>query len=154
MPTITIGADGIDAKKLEEEILQAVAEKQKNGAYDDAAVARAERSNLMTMQDDENFVDRYMACLRQLVVVDIDDFEIIEHRARFAPLLKALKKTIWKLLKFYTFRLWSQQNQTNNVLLAGMESINRHHNRELARLEARIEALEKQLAATGKGNPA
>ena len=137
MPTISIGADGIDAKKLEEEILQAVAEKRKNGAYDDAAVARAERSNLMTMQDDENFVERYLACLRQLIVVDIDDFEIIEHRARF----------IWKLLKFYTFRLWSQQNQTNNVLLAGIEGINRRHNREIERLQARIEALEKQLAA-------
>ena len=30
MPTISIGADGIDAKKLEEEILQAVAEKRKS----------------------------------------------------------------------------------------------------------------------------
>ena len=51
---------------------------------------------------------------------------------------------IWKLLKFYTFRLWSQQNQTNNVLLAAIEIMDRRHKKEVADLKARIEALESR----------
>jgi hypothetical protein len=141
-PAIRIGADGIDVHKVEEEILASVAAKRAAGAYDDAAVARAERNNLLTLKDDETFMERYLVCLRQIVPVDINDFEILERRSRLAPLSKALKKVIWKLLKFYTYRLWSQQNQTNNVLLAAIEIMDRRHKKEVADLRARIEALE------------
>ena len=143
-PAIRIGADGIDVHRIEEQILASVAEKRARGVYDDAAVARAERNNLLTLKDDESFMERYLLCLRQIVPVDINDFEILERRSRFAPLSKALKKVIWKLLKFYTFRLWSQQNQTNNVLLAAIEIMDRRHKKEVADLKARIEALESR----------
>ena len=42
--------------------------------------------------------------------------EIYERRARFTKPLVVLKRAIWKLLKFYTYRLWSQQNQVNGLL--------------------------------------
>ena len=146
LPAISIGADGIDARKLEEEILAAVAAKRAAGVYDDDIARRAERNNLLTLKDDAEFMERYLACLRQIVPVDINDFEILERRSAFAPLSKALKKVIWKLLKFYTFRLWSQQNQTNGVLLAAIEIMDRRHKKELAALEARIAALEAKAA--------
>ena len=141
-PAIRIGADGIDVHRIEEEILASVAKKRAAGVYDDDIVARAERNNLLTLKDDETFMEQYLVCLRQIVPVDINDFEILERRSRLAPLSKALKKVIWKLLKFYTFRLWSQQNQTNNVLLAAIEIMDRRHKKEVADLKARIEALE------------
>lgn len=141
-PFIQIGADGIDVHALEAEILASVAQKRAQGAYDDALVARAERNNILTMKDDEAFLEQYLACLRQIVPVDINDFEILERRSRLAPLMKALKKVIWKLLKFYTYRLWSQQNQTNNVLLAAIEIMNRRHEAELKALKDRIAKLE------------
>ena len=143
-PAIRIGADGIDVHRIEEQILASVAEKRARGVYDDAAVARAERNNLLTLKDDESFMERYLLCLRQIVPVDINDFEILERRSRLAPLSKAVKKTIWKLLKFYTYRLWSQQNQTNDVLLAAIEIMDRRHKKEVAELKARIEALESR----------
>ena len=141
-PAIRIGADGIDVHRIEEQILASVAEKRARGVYDDAAVARAERNNLLTLKDDESFMERYLLCLRQIVPVDINDFEILERRSRLAPLSKAVKRTIWKLLKFYTYRLWSQQNQTNDVLLAAIEIMDRRHKKEVAELKARIEELE------------
>lgn len=143
-PFLQIGADGIDVHALEKEILAAVAEKRARGAYDDALVARAERNNILTMKDDEAFLEQYLACLRQIVPVDINDFEILERRSRLAPLMKALKKVIWKLLKFYTYRLWSQQNQTNNVLLAAIEIMNRRHEAEIKALKERIAQLESR----------
>ena len=143
-PTIRIGADGIDVHRIEEQILASVAEKRARGVYDDAAVARAERNNLLTLKDDESFMERYLLCLRQIVPVDINDFEILERRSRLAPLSKAVKRTIWKLLKFYTYRLWSQQNQTNDVLLAAIEIMDRRHKKEVAELRDRIAELERR----------
>ncbi|MBQ9726905.1 MAG: hypothetical protein IJV65_05295 [Kiritimatiellae bacterium] len=141
---VSIGADGVDAEKIVAEILARVAEKRAQGAYDDETVARAERNNILTMKDDEEFLDRYLACLRQVVPVDINDFPIVERRSFFAPLSKAVKKVLWKLLKFYTFRLWSQQNQTNGVLLAAVETMHRRHKTEIEALKARIAELEKK----------
>ena len=141
-PAISIGADGIDAGAVVAQIQAEVARKHAAGAYDEARVARAERNNLLTLKDDASFMEQYLLCLRQIVAVDINDFEIIEKRGRFAPALVRLKKAIWKLLKFYTFRLWSQQNQTNALLLAAVEIMETRHRREIAGLRERIAKLE------------
>lgn len=141
-PAITLGADGIDAAAVVAQIQAEVARKRAAGAYDEARVARAERNNLLTLKDDASFMEQYLLCLRQIVQVDINDFEIIERRGRLAPLLVRLKRAIWKLLKFYTFRLWSQQNQTNALLLAAVEILETRRRREVAALEVRIAKLE------------
>ena len=88
-------------------------------------------------------MEQYLACLRQIVPVDINDFDIVERRGALAPVLVRLKKAIWKLLKFYTYRLWSQQNQTNAVLLAAIEIMQCRHKAEISELNERVEALEK-----------
>lgn len=142
-PAISIGADGIDVHALVERILDTVADKRAAGVYDDEVVARAERNNLLLLQDDAQFMEQYLACLRQIVPVDINDFDIVERRGALAPVLVRLKKAIWKLLKFYTYRLWSQQNQTNAVLHAAIEIMQRRHKAEISELNERVEALEK-----------
>jgi hypothetical protein len=143
-PAIRIGADGIDVHKVVEEILASVADKRAQGVYDEQLAARAEKNNLLTIKDDEAFMDQYLVCLRQIVPVDINDFEILERRSRFAPVSKAIKKVLWKMLKFYTYRLWSQQNQTNGVLLAAVETLDRRYRKDIAALKARIAELEKK----------
>lgn len=142
--SFSIGADGIDVQKIVAEIQEKVARNREAGVYDEARVARAERNNLLTLKDDESFMEQYILCLRQIVPVDINDFEIIEKRSRLAPLVVRLKRTIWKLLKFYTFRLWSQQNQTNSLLLAAIEIMETRHNREMVELKERIRVLEEK----------
>jgi hypothetical protein len=142
--TLTINASGIDASAIVEEIRATVERKQAEGAYSDPRVARAERSNLANLQNDDDFFDFYMSCLRQAFVVDINDFAIIERRARFGKLLVALKRTIWGLLKFYTYRLWTQQNQINGLLLSALESAEQKHRKRVQELEQRIAALESE----------
>jgi hypothetical protein len=141
---IVIGADGIDVDRIVAELQARVDEKRRQGAYDDARVARAEKHNLLNLQDDDAFLDHYLTCLRQIVPVDINDFEIFERRARFAGFFVRLKKGIWSLLRFYTFRLWSQQNQTNALLLAAIEMLNTRNANRIRALEQRIEELEKR----------
>ena len=144
-PSIHIGAEGLDVAAIVEQIRARVAERRARGEYDEAAIARAERFNLANLQDDAQFLERYLACLRQAVQIDINDFEIVERRARLAPLLKRLKKTIWGLLRFYTFRLWSQQNQVNGMLLAATEIIATRDQGRIDALEARIHELEARM---------
>ena len=138
-PVIEIGADGIDTEAIVEDIRARVSEKMAAGVYRDARVAKAERANLSNMRDEDQFLEFYLDCLRDAVFVDISDFEIVERRSCFNRPLVALKRTIWKLLKFYTYRLWSQQNLVNGLLLSAVEGTE-------ARSRERIAALEKRLA--------
>jgi hypothetical protein len=140
-----IGATGVDVERINADIRETVTAKMKAGAYVGAQLARAERFNLMNLKKDENFFDFYMESLREAVYVDINDFEIRERRAAFSSLLVRLKKTIWSLLKFYTYRLWSQQNQVNGLLLSATEEVDRKYKDQIKSLEARIAKLESKL---------
>lgn len=142
-PIFEIGAPGIDVSKIVQEIQASVAEKTEKGVYTDARVARAERTNLENLKDEENFLIFYLDCLRDAVFVDISDFEIFERRTRFSRLFIALKRLIWKLLKFYTYRLWSQQNQVNGLLLSAIESTESRYRDKIKELEQRIARLER-----------
>jgi len=113
--------------------------------YADARIARAERTNLVNLRNEEQFLGFYLQCLRDAVFVDISDFEIRERRRYLAPLLIRLKKAIWGLLKFYTYRLWSQQNQVNGLLVTAIEGLDEKAEAKIKALEARIEQLEKNV---------
>ena len=145
-PLFEIGAEGIDTEQIVREIQATVQEKIEAGIYPDETVAKAERNNLQHLESQDAFMDYYMNCLRQAAYVDINEFEIRERRGAFAPVLIALKKTIWKLLVFYTYRLWSQQNQVNGLMVAAVDGMDRKQGRKIQQLEARIAKLEEQLA--------
>ncbi|MBT3295881.1 MAG: hypothetical protein HN919_07445 [Verrucomicrobia bacterium] len=142
--TLEIGAPGIDAGAIVDEIRATVERKRAEGAYADPRVARAEKSNLTNLQNDDDFFDFYMSCLRQAFVVDINDFAIVERRARLGKPLVVLKTLIWKLLKFYTYRLWTQQNQINGLLLSALESAEQKNRQRIKSLETRLAHLESE----------
>jgi hypothetical protein len=137
-----IGAPGLDVEAVVADVRAAVLEKTRQNLYADARIARAERSNLDNIKDDETFLAFYLECLRDAVFVDINDFEILERRAWGAGLLVELKKLIWKGLKFYTYRLWTQQNQVNGLLLSALDSMENRYRERIADLERRIADLE------------
>ncbi len=143
-PLFQIGAPGVDAEKIVREIQESVAKKIEAGVYSDARIARAERSNLANLRNDEQFLAFYLQCLRDAVFVDISDFEIRERRRFFAPMLVGLKRVIWKLLKFYTYRLWSQQNQVNGLIVTAIEGLDEKYTARIKELEAEIQKLRKR----------
>jgi hypothetical protein len=59
-------------------------------------------------------------------------------------MLVALKKVIWGLLKFYTYRLWSQQNQVNGLLVTAIEGLDEKYAAKIKQLEERVAKLEKK----------
>lgn len=141
-PAFQIGATGVDTGRLVREIQDAVAARLQAGDFADPRLAQAERHNLPFLQDDEAFLEYYLQCLREAVTVDINDFEIRERRGHLAPLLVGFKRLLWKSLKFYTYRLWSQQNQVNGLLLAATEELDRKYRDRLQTLEKRLASLE------------
>jgi len=143
-----IRAAGIDSAKIVDQIRQTVARKRESGAYADAEVARAERANLSNLRDDDEFMDLYLDSLRDAVQVDINDFDILERRSRLGSLFIGLKKLIWKVLKFYTYRLWSQQNEVNALMLSAVDSMDARYRSRIEALEARIRAQEEAQTKT------
>ena len=139
-----IGAPGADVDAIVARVHATVSEKMKQNLYADARVARAERTNLAALKDDASFLAFYLECLRDAVFVDINDFEILERRTRLARVFVGFKRIVWKTLKFYTYRLWSQQNQVNGLLLSAIDSMENRYRDRIQALEKRIEALEKR----------
>ncbi|MBM4154503.1 MAG: hypothetical protein FJ221_05680 [Lentisphaerae bacterium] len=150
-PLFQIGADGVDAAAIEAEIRSSVDSRITAGAFADARIGRAERLTLVNLRRDGAFITHYLRSLRDAVEVDISDFEIRERRAGLAPLLVRLKKAIWGLLRFYTYRLWSQQNQVNSMLAAGLEGIDEQYAAKIRRLEERLAELERRGGGTQGG---
>ena len=147
-PILSIGAPGLDVDRLVADLQATADRKMKDGAYGDARVARAEKTNLVHLRGSDDFIAFYLSCLRDAVFVDISDFEIRERRRFLGPVLVSFKKTIWQLLKFYTYRLWSQQNQVNGLVITALEGIEEQSAARIAALEKRIAELEK---AAGHG---
>ena len=140
---VTIGAEGIDVDALVQEVRDEVSQRRKEGVYSDARIGRAERHNLMYMADSEELLRFYLQCLKDGVHVDINDFTIEDRRSGIkGKLLVKMKTVIWKLLKFYTFRMWHQQNQINALLVTALESSYKQSEKRIAALEARIAELE------------
>jgi len=140
--TLQIRAEDVDAERIVAEIRETVRRKKAQGLYADPRVARAERLNLARPDSEDEFMETYLEALHAACLVDINDFPIEERRRWLTPLLVPLKRMIWKLLKFYTYRMWTQQNQVNSLLATGIEAVFQNHERKLAELRERLEHLE------------
>lgn len=144
---IKIGADGINVEDIVRQIRERAETRRRNGDFDMELVARAERFNLSAVKDDEDFFDRYISCLRLVTHVDITDFEIVEHRSGIkGRIAKLLKKIIWGQLRFYTYRLWSQQNQVNDLFDGALEIVAKRDAEQIKKLQTRVDELEARLA--------
>lgn len=146
---LTIGNDGtIDAEAIVESIRKRAAERVKNGEYDLETLARAERFNISALKDNPEFFNGYLSAIHRVTQVNIGDWEIREkHGGIVGKLLIRLKKTIRSLLRFYTFRLWTQQNRANAIFHSSLSLLAERESDDLAKANARIAELERRLAA-------
>jgi len=150
----TIGAEGVDVEALVAGIRAEVERKTREGVYRDARIARAERHNLVHMKDSTELLTFYLTALRDTVHVDINDYTIQDKRTGWqGKALVRMKTIIWKLLKFYTYRLWSQQNQINGLLVTALECSQQNASKKIADLEKRVAELEARLDATAAHTP-
>lgn len=133
----------MDSDKLEQELRSEVSAKEASGAYSEGSAGKMSRADLQKIARDGNLLRTYLDAMRENAFVDITDFEISERRSFMPGMLVRFKKFIWNMLRFYTYRLWSQQNEINGLLMSSLETMDNDAQDRIKELEQRVEALEK-----------
>ncbi|HOO78314.1 MAG TPA: hypothetical protein PLI51_05960 [bacterium] len=145
--SVDVGTSGIDVEAIMAEIRERIAARRASGEYEayNLAAARAlEMDNIRL--DHENLV----SCLPDLwraSNVDLGDFPIPVKTPVLGAAAVLLKKIIWKLLKFYTFRLFSQQKEFNARSTVLIQAMVLRYEQKLAALEAEIARLREEGAS-------
>jgi hypothetical protein len=128
-----IGADGVDVKRIMQEIEERVARKKAAGVYDRHDLSRIAALELSRVKSEADFLDYSLKVIQQTWDIDIGDFPIYSKGGILGAPAVMLKKTIWKLLKFYTYRLFSQQKEFNCQVINAIVSLNRKVDAEIAK---------------------
>ena len=141
---ITVHAPGMNTAEVAQQIEQSAAKRHASAKLPMNRLQESKVQSPAGFSNNTEFIQALLATLQDTAFVDISDFEIIERRQRWSKPLVALKKTIWSMLRFYTYRLWSQQNEINGFLLAALQGIHEDCNDRITKLEARIAELESK----------
>ncbi len=96
--------------------------------------------DLLDIQDESQFLQFYLKAILRTWAIDINDFSIPRKPGFVGAAELVLKKTLWKLLKFYTFRLFSQQREFNSQVSYTLAAIHKDYT-------ARVYTLQKQILA-------
>ncbi len=130
-----IGADGVDVAAIQREIEDRVARKKEAGVYDRYDLSRVAALELGGVKSEADFLEYSLKVVQQAWDIDIGDFPICSKGGLLGAPAVLLKKSIWKLLKFYTYRLFSQQKEFNCQVVNAVVSLNRKIDAELAKLK-------------------
>jgi hypothetical protein len=130
-----IGADGVDVKRVIRDIEERVARKKRAGVYDRYDLSRIASLELKNVKSEADFLDYSLKVIQQTWDIDIGDFPIYSKGGMLGKPFVLLKKTIWKLLKFYTYRLFSQQKEFNCQITNAITSLNRKLDSELTKIK-------------------
>ena len=136
-----IGTPGVDVENIMAEIRRRVEAKRARGVYNQYSLADAGHEHgTITLKRGDEYFDYYLKNLLLAAEIDISDFPIESKTPFFGRPVVWLKKLIWQLLKFYTFRLFSQQKDFNARVAVILQGMDRLYSRRLAELEERLKA--------------
>ena len=130
-----IGADGVDIAAIQREIEERVTRKKEAGVYDRYDLSRVAALELSGVKSEADFLEYSLKVIQQTWDLDIGDFPIYSKGGILGAPAVFMKKVVWKLLKFYTYRLFSQQKEFNCQVVNAIVSLNRKLDAELAKLK-------------------
>ncbi len=137
--TFSVAADGIDVDKIIEKIRERVEKKKATGVYDKYNLDNITKLEVAQAKSYEDFLRYYLKIIRRTYLLDIDDFEIPSKGGILGKPAVWLKKIVWNLLKFYTYRMFTQQREFNlqivHTLVALNRKIDKNHKELLKKLE-------------------
>ena len=142
--TFQIDTPGVDVKKVVEEIRARVDQKRAGGVYQRYNLSSLRAVEVDSNANDDAHCDFYLRNIWAAANVDLGDFPILAKSRFLGEPAVWLKKIIWKLLKFYTYRLFSQQKDFNLKMAAIASGLNRKFEHKISALEGRIETLQKK----------
>jgi len=132
-----IKAKDIDVAVIMQEIKDRVEKKKKEGIYDKYNLEHVVVKDVAELKTEKDFLNYYLELIQHTCDIDIGDFEIPSKGGFLGKPMAKFKRLIWIILRFYTYRLFSQQKEFNFQLVNTIMSLNK-----------RIEELEKKLEET------
>jgi hypothetical protein len=144
-----ISAPALDAEALVGEIRERVRCKTESGAYKGYDLAGIAALDYEENLGEEDFLRYHLQVVERLSDVNYGDFEIVSKGGRFGRAEVLLKKVIWKLLRFYTYRLFSQQREFDCQVSEALQSHYRWSRGEIDRLSREVERLREELRRRG-----
>jgi len=145
-----VSAPAVDAEALVRKIREEVRRKRESGAYGDYDLSGLAELDYEKDLKEEDFLRYYLQVVERLADVNYGDFEIVSKGGPFGRVEVLLKKVIWKVLRFYTYRLFSQQREFDCQVAEALQSHYRWSRSEIDRLNGEISALRDRLEEGGK----
>ncbi len=136
--TFEINTPGIDVEAIVATIRERVEEKKRSGVYDQYNISPAVALEIDNLRTDADYLNYYLDSIWSAADIDLGDFPIQSKSPLLGRPVVWLKKIIWKLMKFYTFRLFSQQKEFNVKMASIVHGLDMKYEARLAALEEKV----------------
>ena len=123
--TFDIETDGVDTDAIMRRIRERIAKKRADGVYDRYNLTGITKLEVAEAKSEEDFLRYSLKMLQRTHEIDIADFPIPNKGGPFGWLAVLVKKVLWHLLKFYTWRMWTQQREFNAQVVNTLRTLNR-----------------------------
>jgi len=123
--TIEINTEGIDTDKIMRQIRARIEAKRAAGVYDKYNLTGITKLEVSEAKSEEDFIRYSLKMLQRTHEIDIADFPIPNKGGPFGWLEVLVKKALWYLLKFYTWRMWTQQREFNAQVVNTLRALDR-----------------------------
>ncbi|NQU39273.1 MAG: hypothetical protein HQ523_04905 [Lentisphaerae bacterium] len=102
---------------------------------------------LRSAADERDYLRILLSLLVAKCGASVEDFDVPHRPGRLGAIGGALRRALWKLLRYQHERMTTQQNLIRSYMTAAMEMMHQEQRRELDECRARLAALE---AAAGE----
>ena len=139
----SIELDNVDVSEFVRAVRERVEKKKAAGASDKGNLVGITKLEVSQAKSEEDFLRYHLKALRKSWEIDIGDYEISSKGGIFGRPAVWLKKVLWFLLKFYTFRMFMQQRDFNLQVVNTLQA-----------LDTKLEKLSERFESTLPGAPA
>ena len=119
----SIDLEDIDVQEIVRAVKERVEKKKAAGVYHKYNLVGITKLEVSQAKSEEDFLRYQLKALRKSWEIDIGDFEIPSKGGLLGPPGVWLKKLIWFLLKFYTFRMFTQQRDFNLQVVHTLQAL-------------------------------
>jgi hypothetical protein len=124
-PTFEIQTEGVDVDAVMRLVRERVEKKRAAGVYDRYNLTGITKLEVAEAKSEEDFLRYSLKMLQRTHEIDIADFPIPNKGGLLGWLEVLVKKVLWYLLKFYTWRMWTQQREFNAQVVNTLRALNR-----------------------------
>ncbi len=134
----------LDKKQIAEAIRVPIRERFDKGVYEHFDLSKVMYWQWQDVSGTEAALPLGLSILQHSWAIDINDYPIPHKKGALGKLAKLLKTILWKLLKFYTYRLFYQQREFNSQAAHLLSLLHADYQKKFDALKSELDALSKQ----------